>query len=83
MLLRSAIAVTIIFFCASIMSEEQQQDVTNVASEESVTYTNEQALAISQAAIGKTVGHYKFTSSTGEVVTSKSFQGKPLIISRI
>ncbi len=57
--------------------------IENTATEEIKQFTSDQALTISQAAIGKTVGHYKFTSSTGEVISSKSFLGKPLIVSLI
>ncbi|MCP3674126.1 MAG: SCO family protein [Gammaproteobacteria bacterium] len=57
--------------------------IENTASEEIKEFTSDQALTISQAAIGKTVGHYNFTSSTGEVISSKLFLGKPLIVSLI
>ena len=61
------------FFCTNIVA----------ATDEIKQYTNDQALEISQAAIGKTVGHYRFTSSSGEVMSSKSFLGKPLIVSLV
>jgi len=57
--------------------------IENSASETIRQYTSKEALAISQAAIGKTVGHYQFTSASGEVFSSKKFLGKPLIISLI
>ncbi len=55
----------------------------NTATEEISQYSNEQALAISQAAIGQSVGHYRFTSSDGAILTTKTFSGKPLIVSMI
>ena len=83
MLLRRGIAFIFLIICASVFSAELKQGITNSASEETVTYTSEQALAISQSAIGKTVGHYKFTSPEGEMMSTRSFLGKPLIISLI
>jgi len=72
-----------LFSVVVAQDSSQLQETTNTASEEIKQYTNEQALEISQAAIGKTVGHYQFTSATGEKITSRSFLGKPLIISLI
>jgi len=61
----------------------QEKGASNTVSENTQQHSNEDALAISQAAIGKTVGHYRFTLPTGEVINSQKFLGKPLIISLI
>jgi len=85
----SLFALVCIFFSLFITTnssaEEKQlaEGVTNSSSTDIVKYTNEDALSISQAAIGKTIGNYRFTATSGEVVTTQSFKGKPLIISLI
>lgn len=67
----------------AVSSSSAESDVSNTESEKTKKYTSDEALAISQAAIGKTAGHYRFVLPSGEVVTSKKFLGKPLIISLV
>lgn len=73
------------FFSSMVSANENTlpEGVTNSAAEKTDKYSNEQALSISQAAIGKSVGHYRLTASNGEVMSTQSFQGKPLIVSLI
>lgn len=46
-------------------------------------YDADRALAISQAAVGRAIGNYEFTSSTNDTVRISDFAGKPLVISMI
>jgi protein SCO1/2 len=46
-------------------------------------FDNDQALAISQAAIGNQVGNHALTSVDGNLVTLSDFRGKPLVLSMI
>jgi protein SCO1/2 len=43
----------------------------------------DQALALSQSAIGQTVGDYELTSADGSVTSLDQFRGKPLVLSMI
>ncbi len=63
--------------------KEQQEGITNKAVETTNKYTSDETLAISQSAIGNTVGHYRFLLPSGEEINSKKFLGKPLIISLV
>jgi len=63
--------------------KEQQEGVTNKAVEATKTYTSDETLAISQSAIGNTVGHYRFLLPSGEEISTKQFLGKPLIVSLV
>ena len=46
-------------------------------------FDKDKAMAISQAAIGKTLGSYLLQKTNGEYVDLASFKGKPLIVSLI
>jgi protein SCO1/2 len=46
-------------------------------------FNNDDALAISQAAIGNTLGEYSFKDNNGRPVRLSDFKGKPVIISLI
>ncbi len=46
-------------------------------------YDEEQALAISQAAIGSKLSDFEFTNGQGQTVNLREYQGKPLLISLI
>ncbi len=80
--MRSLILLVICCFTSQLFADVEQAP-KNSASEETKQYSNEEALAISQKAIGKTIGHYKFTQPSGEVVDFQKLQGKPLIVSLI
>lgn len=65
-----------------------------IALSQSITATNDRvgtdpvfdydkALALSQAAIGNTVGDYELVTATGEVLTLSQLRGKPLVLSMI
>jgi len=60
-----------------------EEGVENTAAESIKKYTNDEALVISQSAIGNAIGHYRFTLPSGEVISNRKFLGKPLIISLI
>jgi len=84
--MRIPLFIFISLFCSSLFASQDdslEKGVSNTASETTKQYSNDDALAISQAAIGKTTGHYRFTLPSGEVITSQKFLGKPLIISLI
>jgi protein SCO1/2 len=58
--------------------------MSNAATQEnSPTYDEKAALALSQAAIGHEVGEYTFLDGNGKQVTLGSLRGKPVIISLI
>ncbi len=46
-------------------------------------FSNEEALEVSQSALGKTVGLYNFQLPDGTNINSKEFLGKPVIVSLI
>ena len=46
-------------------------------------YDREAALAISQGALGKTIGNYTFRDVKGQNFSLESLRGKPLVISLI
>jgi len=84
-LIVSCIFLATTFVCSSTVIAENsaKEKITNSASEEIKRYSNDDALKISQAAIGKSVGHYQFTSTDGKKVSIKDYLGKPLIVSLI
>ena len=45
------------------------------------SYTPDQALSLSQAAIGRYINDYTLTDSNGEIVKISDFSGRPLVIS--
>lgn len=45
------------------------------------THTPDQALSISQAAIGRYINDYTLTDSNGEIIKISDFSGKPLVVS--
>lgn len=55
----------------------------SVAAPASGDYDRDQALRISQAALGKTLGGYSFIDSDGQVFRLDQMQGKPFLISMI
>ena len=55
----------------------------NKQSERIQKFSNDEALAISQAVLGSTLGNYQLTNSTGTTVSLNQFRGKPLVISLI
>ena len=55
----------------------------NKQSESIQKFSNDEALAISQAVLGSTLGNYQLTSSTGTTVNLNQFRGKPLVISLV
>ncbi len=54
-----------------------------VATERAAPFDRSQALAISQAAIGRHIGDHRFLSVNGQEVRLSRFRGKPLVISLI
>jgi len=46
-------------------------------------YDSQQALAFSQAAIGRELGEHRLTAAAGDTVPLSGFRGKPLVISMI
>ncbi len=63
--------------------ESKKKAITNKASESIKKYSHDETLAISQTAIGNTLGHYGFTLPNGDRINTRQFIGKPLIISMI
>ena len=58
--------------------------MANAAAPESgANYDEKEALALSQAAIGRGVGDYTFLDGNGKQVTLESLRGKPVVISLI
>lgn len=60
-----------------------QHAAATVDGTESVSFDNEQALAYSQAAIGKPVGNYSLLTKDEVTVELSSYSGKPLVVSLI
>ncbi len=61
----------------------QGQDAAQHDHKRGADYDEKAALALSQAAMGQTVGDYTFLDGNGKQVTLKSLRGKPVIISLI
>ncbi len=64
-------------------TEAETSGVQNKAAQEIKQYSNEEALQISQSALGKTVGLYDFRLPDGTKINSRQFLGKPVIVSLI
>lgn len=78
------IAFLLFSYTSFAASTAQKEDgVINNATEAIKKYTNDEALAFSQTAIGNSIGHYRFTLPSGELISNSKFLGKPLIISLI
>lgn len=69
------------FFIAA--GADAQTVVSNKDPDSPSKLDEKQALAISQAAIGRAVGNYKFVDTRGRHIKMADFQGKPLVISMI
>jgi len=61
----------------------QDHDAAQHAHEKGADYNEKTALALSQAAIGQTVGDYDFLDGSGKTIALESLRGKPLLISLI
>ena len=79
----AAIEPTVVSELAASTEASEVQTKQNVAANQSKKFTSDEALAISQGAIGKSIGHYRFTSAENQSIDGKIFLGKPLIVSLI
>lgn len=61
----------------------QDHDPAMHKHEKGADYDEKTALALSQAAMGQTVGDYDFLDGSGKQITLESMRGKPLLISLI
>jgi protein SCO1/2 len=61
----------------------QDHDAAMHKHEKGADYDEKAALALSQAAMGQTVGDYDFLDGSGKQITLESMRGKPLLISLI
>jgi protein SCO1/2 len=61
----------------------QDHDAARHDHTKSADYDEKAALALSQAAMGQTVGDYDFLDGSGNRITLESLRGKPLLISLI
>jgi protein SCO1/2 len=61
----------------------QDHDPAMHQHEKGADYDEKAALALSQAAMGQTVGDYDFLDGSGKQITLESMRGKPLLISLI
>ena len=61
----------------------QDHDPAMHKHEKGADYDEKAALALSQAAMGQTVGDYDFLDGSGKQITLESMRGKPLLISLI
>ena len=61
----------------------QDHDAAMHKHEKGADYDEKTALALSQAAMGQTVGDYEFLDGSGKQITLESMRGKPLLISLI
>jgi protein SCO1/2 len=61
----------------------QDHDPAMHQHEKGADYDEKAALALSQAAMGQTVGDYDFLDGNGKQITLESMRGKPLLISLI
>ena len=84
------------FMGSAVAVEEQTHELEAIATEpmqdhdpamhqheKGPDYDEKAALALSQAAIGQTVGDYDFLDGSGKQITLESMRGKPLLISLI
>lgn len=68
------------FFCVIVISILSPKAVCAARMEQ---YDRDNALQISQAAIGKSLGHYSFRAADGREVRLSDYRGTPLLISMI
>lgn len=61
----------------------QDHDAAQHLHERGADYDEKAALALSQAAVGQTVGDYDFLDGSGKRITLDSLRGKPVLISLI
>jgi protein SCO1/2 len=78
------IAVKKLHSCVLVVLYLLLAHATSAAGQEGgATYDEKTALALSQAAIGHTVGNYTFLDGNGKQLSLESLRGKPVIISLI
>ena len=70
---------------AGVSANTQLEEVTPVQHKDApkAGYDYDTALRISQDAIGKQLGEYKFSSANNQQLTMESFKGKPLVLSMV
>lgn len=76
------------FFAAAALillasADLRAESISNSDPDAPIKIDEEQALAISQAAIGREVGDYSFRDTRGQRVRLSDFRGRPLVISMI
>lgn len=68
---------------APLCVQAQTPLISNVTTNEPSPLDETQALALSQAAIGREIGDYTFRDTSGKRVKLSDFRGRPLVISMI
>jgi protein SCO1/2 len=68
---------------ATDVTPVQEHDAAQHLHERGADYDEKAALALSQAAVGQTVGDYDFLDGSGKRITLDSLRGKPVLISLI
>ena len=79
----SLAAGAMLSFVAAAQAQALAQTISNTDPDGPVKIDEAQALALSQAAIGREVGDYVFRDTRGQRVRLADFRGRPLVISMI
>jgi protein SCO1/2 len=70
-----------LFFCVTISLAPSTASSDSAADDPQ--YDRDHALELSQAAIGRSLGDYSFTTADGDTISLQDYKGKPLLVSMI